>query len=125
MISLRSSPQADSDSDRELDDQLQRRHRFADFTQRLTIALADGTISLREATERLFYFCLEAHPRYLDNVWEIESGQHVKTKIAQNLVRWARSADNSTKQDAMLARLEHELRELPYDDEADQTLTAQ
>jgi hypothetical protein len=101
-----------------------RRHAFAAVTARISGELGRGDTSLAAATERLFYYCLQNYPEYFENIWPVEPGAHIKTKIAQNLVRAFRSeepaCEPSAGRDAAIgARLERELHELPYEASAE------
>jgi hypothetical protein len=109
-----------------IDDQIARRGPFRQFSDRLYQALARKEISLHEATEKLFYYALCCYPEYLENVWSAEPGSDMKMKLARNFVRGFRMAPGTVHGEpasAIAARLERELRELPY--EKDQrTITA-
>jgi hypothetical protein len=72
--------------ERVLNDQSARRARFAQFADQLTSKMADGQISMREATERVFYYCLQQYPEHLENVLTVAPGKDVKIALADNLV---------------------------------------
>lgn len=113
---------AERDRHEHLVDVGSRRGSFAELTESLTGQLTSGTIGLREATERLFYYCVQNYPEHLEHVALAETGQNIKTMLAANLLRSFRSAREHgcgvTPNDELLARLDRELRELPYEAEA-------
>jgi hypothetical protein len=102
-----------------LDEQLARRAPFREFADRLYRDLARKQISLRDATEQLFYYSLSCYPEYLQNVWIAEPGSNMKMKVARNFVRGfhmaVAPAEWGEPASAIAARLERELRELPYE----------
>lgn len=104
---------------RELEDQSQRRNRFRQFESRLMQALVQREISLRDATERLFYYCLEHYPEHLENVNHAEPGHHIKMKLAQNMVRSLEVRQETAGGDsATVAYFQCEMGALPYSQDA-------
>jgi hypothetical protein len=104
-----------------LDEQISRRRTFREFLDRLCAALAREETSLREATERLFYYALCCYPEYLEVVWATESGRDIKMKLARNLVRGFRAVIGPAQgvaACAIAARLECDLHALPYEEDA-------
>jgi hypothetical protein len=104
----------------EMDEAGARRHVFAAFVARINDELGRGDTSLAAATERLFYYCLQNYPEYFENIWSVEAGAHIKTKIAQNLVRAFQPEEpaqepRNCREAAIVVRLERELHELPYE----------
>jgi hypothetical protein len=100
-------------------DSSQRRGAYAQLAEHLAHALEAGTMGLGDATERLFYFCLQNYPEHLEHVAFAEQGEHIKTKLARNLVRafptpQAGGAANAA-QAEVAVRLDRELHELPYE----------
>jgi hypothetical protein len=72
--------------ERELTHQQARRDSFAEFANNLTCAMAHGQTSLHEATDRVFYYCLQQYPEHLENVLAAAPGKDVKIALADNLV---------------------------------------
>jgi hypothetical protein len=103
----------------EMNQQAERRGVFIQFADRVGGELMRGEVGLATATERLFYFCLQNYPEYMENIWTVEPGRNIKTKIANNLVRTLVKAEEppnpSAERAALLGRLDRELRELPYE----------
>jgi hypothetical protein len=118
-----SSPTSEFDQERgaELADWKARRARYVVFADILEKRLLGGTIRLFEATERLFFFCVENYPEHLDFLTLIETGRNIKTRIANNLVRGFRCAQaerfGGSAMDGIVERLERELGELPYEEQ--------
>ena len=71
---------------REMEEQEQRRDAFMRFEARIVHEMALEEISLRDAAERSFYYCLQHYPEHLVNVNNAERGLHLKTKHAKNIV---------------------------------------
>jgi hypothetical protein len=115
--------QSDYDHERrqELCELRSRRYAFVHFLNRLSAELGRGEVALAEATERIFYFCLQNYPEHLENVNHAEEGRNIKTKIARSLLRGFDIADKTTgtaNDKATLARLEQEIRALTYEEES-------
>jgi hypothetical protein len=116
---------------RELQDLARRREAYATFAEQLTLELANGTIKLREATDALFYFCIQNYPEQLEHARFAEDDLtlNIKIKIARNLVRSTWPPSVSGPGDAQIeeaaARLERELCELPYETECSTPLERQ
>jgi hypothetical protein len=114
--------QAERERFEDLRDVARRRGEYAKFAEALTLELERGTIGLREATERIFYFCIQNYPEHLDHAGFAEEGLNIKTKIARNLVRTPGPISAipaaAARTEDVTARLERELRELPYEEES-------
>lgn len=110
------SPMDPADRERyeELCDTARRRGAYAKFAEQLTLELGNGTIKLREATDALFYFCVQNYPEQLEHARFAGHSLSIKTKIARNLVE---TSDPASTSPPVAARLERELRELPYEEE--------
>jgi hypothetical protein len=114
-----------SEADRErcerLADLQTRRDGYAQIAELLTKELARGAINLREATDRLFYYSIQNYPEHLGNVAVAEPRQNIKTCLARHLLRqflWAREDGlGGPDVEAVVARLNREFRELPYEEE--------
>src|SRR5437763_6579246 len=106
----------------ELDEQAQRRAGFAAYQERLLTALRDNQATLRDTTERVFYYCVQHYPEHLENVGHAEPAQHIKMKLAQNLVRALQVPCGAPPETpewcsrAALGRLQQELQALPYEE---------
>jgi hypothetical protein len=93
-----------------------RRDAFSRFDARLQAALLRRETSLRDATEKMYYYCLQHYPEHLDNIFHAERGSHIKMKIAQNILR-----SLTVRQEVMgcdqsiVAYFECELSTLPYE----------
>jgi hypothetical protein len=124
-----SSPAALSSSTNEFDqergaalvDQKFRRERYVTLVDRLEKGLLQGTICLREATERLFYYCVENYPEIIDFMVLAETGKNIKTRIARSFLRGFHIAQaeryGGSAMDDIVERLERELGDLPYEQE--------
>jgi hypothetical protein len=100
-----------------LDEQAQRRNAFRLFEARLMAALLHKETSLRDATERMFYYCLEHYPEHLENVSNAERGPHIKTKVAQNIVRYLEMRHATTEGEPdVVGYYSCELSALPYEE---------
>jgi hypothetical protein len=113
----------------ELRDLARRREAYAKFADQLTLELGNGTIRLREATDALFYFCIQNYPEQLEHARFAGQGLNIKTHIARNLAETSGPASASGPGDAgnedVAARLERELSELPYEAESSTPLERQ
>lgn len=102
-----------------LDDQSQRRADFAQFEARQVEALLRKELGLGDVTERVFYYALQNYPEFLEYVHNAEHAQHIKTKVAKNLLRTLEMRRDMGRDDsAILAHYECELDGLPYEGEA-------
>lgn len=104
----------------QLVDMRARRDGYAKIADLLTRELARGAIDLREATERLFYYCVQNYPEHLEYVLLAETGQNIKTRLARNLLRAFHSAQEDGDGfgiDEIVVRLDRELCDLPYEEE--------
>jgi hypothetical protein len=105
----------------ELADLQSRRDRFVAIADMLDKELHRGAISLCEATERLFFYCVQNYPEHLDNVALAEMGRNIKTRLARNLLR-AFEGDQgpgiTAAVDEAAVRLEREMRELRFEEES-------
>jgi hypothetical protein len=98
-----------------VDEQCARRSRLRHFSDLLQTALLRDEMTLKDASERLFYYALGSYPEYLDHVWNAEAGSNMKIKVARNLVRGVRAfvlPQHGDAAGAVSARLERDLREL-------------
>jgi len=106
----------------QLSDLALRRGAYARLADQLGHELEGGTMALGDATERLFYFCLQNYPEHLQFVACIEPGEHIKTKLARNLTRPfsmpRAEGDAGSPTTEIAARLDRELRALPYEAES-------
>jgi hypothetical protein len=100
-----------------------RRDAFAQFLARLGGELTRGETRLGEATERLFYYCLQNYPEHLENVSHAEQGRHIKTRLARSILRGLGAVqfqpDVPPNHGEVLARLEQEVSEVTYDKDPD------
>jgi hypothetical protein len=98
-----------------------RRDVYATVAALLENGLVRGTIDLGEATDRLFYFCVQNYPEHLEFVLMVETGQNIKTRLARNLMGTCQLALEDGRGgscvDEIIARLNRELRDLTYEDE--------
>jgi hypothetical protein len=105
-----------------IEDFSSRRGAYVRFAERLLEQLTRGETSLRDATERLFYYCLEQYPEYLEFTDLAATDCNIKTKLARNLISSIRAQKGLTERDPTfdeaVTRLEHELAALPFEDEA-------
>jgi hypothetical protein len=110
---------ADRERYEELRDRSRRRDEYAKFAEQLTLELEHGTIKLREATDALFYFCIQNYPEQLEHARFAEEGLHIKTKIARSFMRssWTDPPSGAGIED-VVARLHGELGELRYEEES-------
>jgi hypothetical protein len=122
-VVLAVDPQKQAELLEDITDQARQCRPFAQFSKRLTEALLNGSISLREATEQLFCYSLQGYPMFLEYIWGAGEGRHVKTKVAHRLMRWVRESEDAPGCGEVLARLEQELRDLPYEEEASRAVT--
>jgi hypothetical protein len=96
---------------REVDDLRNRRDRFELALQRVTDELGQRRTNLAEATDYLFFFCVQSYPEYLDHLWIMTPGASTRLKLAHNLIACFR-ADleiSSAAERAQLLRLIGEL----------------
>lgn len=90
-----------------------RRVRFKEFENAVVAELGLQECSLQDAVQRIFYYSLYQYPEYLGNVGFAECGATIKIKIAKNVVRGFRIADERHgTHAALIARLEAELHDL-------------
>jgi hypothetical protein len=96
---------------------------FNQLTVKLTAELARGETGLHDATNRLFYYCLQNYPEHLECVMYAERGRSIKMSIAHNLVRPFRAPRVPEYEGPGMAeaaaRLEQELLELACLEEPD------
>jgi hypothetical protein len=120
------APEEQSRTWREFDERAQRRDGFARYDAHLLQELMLKRTTLRDATERIFYYCLQHYPEHLENVHHAEQAQHIKMKLARNLLRGLQVRQETQGGDpAVVASLECELRVLPYEPDGAAELTAQ
>jgi hypothetical protein len=131
-IFMAEQPSTMTGTDRERYEQLvdlrARRDEYSKIDDLLTKELARGAINLREATERMFYYCIQNYPEHLEYVSVAETGQNIKTRLARNFLGGFQTAQNDGAKsgiDEIVVRLDRELRELPYEEESADRLEAQ
>ncbi len=119
-------PEAEQRTWNLLEDHARRRTAFLQFETRLIAGLRRKETNLRAVTERLFYYCLQHFPEHLENVCNAERGGHIKTKLAQNILRSVESEQEASGGDpAIVGYFEGELQAIGCEEHAAATLIRQ
>ena len=76
---------------RAVDELRNRRDRFDLVMQRVTDDLGQRRTGLAEATDYVFFYCVQFYPEYLDHLWLVEPGASTRLKLAHNLISYFRA----------------------------------
>src|SRR5437868_3544556 len=74
-----------------MDELRKRRDRFDLAMQRVIEDLEQRRSSLAEASDYLFFYCVQFYPEYLEHLWVLEPGAATRVKIAHNLLAYFRA----------------------------------
>jgi hypothetical protein len=105
----------------EVQQRIQHRKEFAAYTDGVVEQLAGGRLGLRQARDRILYYCLTHYPDYLHHIQIIEKGNTLKNKLASCLMRFVKDyqtfSEKAPVADETLSSLESEFNELLAEDE--------